>query len=151
MAPDGTGWNAPWMEAGGLPPARVKGTDMRLRMTAASVAGLSLLAAGIAMTGPAAAGTAVAATTRAAAPAATVAAESGYIDTEPGGEVYDSQGGTPSVMSATQRASPWIPLRAAVSSPPRWTSAGSRLTRVTARSCVSSGAMTRLSSECGGH
>jgi hypothetical protein len=73
---------------------------MRLRMTAATVAGLSLLAAGIA-TGPAAAGTAVAATTRAAAPAATVAAESGYIDTEPGGEAYDSQGGTPSVTEVS--------------------------------------------------
>ena len=46
-----------------------------------------LLAAGTAVTGPAVAGT-----TRAAAPATTVAAESGYIDTEPGGKVYDSHG-----------------------------------------------------------
>jgi hypothetical protein len=55
---------------------------MRLRMAAASLAGLTLLAAGTAVTGPAVAGT-----TRAAAPATPVAAESGYIDTEPGGRV----------------------------------------------------------------
>jgi hypothetical protein len=61
---------------------------MRLRMAAASLAGLTLLAAGTVVTGPAVAGT-----TRAAGPATTVAAESGYIDTEPGGKVYDSQGG----------------------------------------------------------
>jgi hypothetical protein len=69
---------------------------MRLRMASASLAGLTLLAAGTAAAGPAAAGT-----TRAAAPAATVAAESGYIDTEPGGKVYDSQGGTPSVTEVS--------------------------------------------------
>ncbi len=69
---------------------------MRLRMAAASLAGLTLLAAGTAAAGPAMAGT-----TRAAVPTATVAAESGYIDTEPGGKVYDSQGGTPSVTEVS--------------------------------------------------
>ena len=69
---------------------------MRLRMAAASLAGLTLLAAATAVTGPAVAGT-----TRAAGPAVTVAAESGYIDTEPGGRVYDSEGGTPSVTEVS--------------------------------------------------
>jgi hypothetical protein len=65
-------------------------------MAAASLAGLTLLAAATAVTGPAVAGT-----TRAAGPAVTVAAESGYIDTEPGGRVYDSEGGTPSVTEVS--------------------------------------------------
>jgi hypothetical protein len=69
---------------------------MRLRMAAASLAGVTLLAAGTAVTGPAVAGT-----TRAAAPAASVAAQSGYIDTAPGGKAYDSQGGTPSVTEVS--------------------------------------------------
>jgi hypothetical protein len=69
---------------------------MRLTMAAASLAGVTLLAAGTAVTAVTG-GPAVAGTTRAAASATAVAAESGYIDTEPGGRVYDSAVGTPSV------------------------------------------------------
>ena len=71
---------------------------MRLRMAAASLAALTLLAAG----------TAVAARpwparrerlARRERPPAT--SQSGYIDTEPGGRVFDSTGGTPSVTEVS--------------------------------------------------
>ena len=68
---------------------------MRLRMAAASLAALTLLAAGTAVAAPAVAGTTRRPRRERPPRRRAVAAESGYIDTEPGGRVFDSTGGTP--------------------------------------------------------